>query len=322
MFTIINSSKMTQKEIKNKSHRISLLRRLVFRVLVHTKYYLSDKSYLRILYWVKMGKFLHLKHPKTFSEKLQWLKLYDRRPEYTIMVDKVKAKEYVASILGEEYIIPTLGVWDDPDKIDFDALPDRFVLKCNHNSGLGMYICKDKSKMDVEKVKQDLRKGLAQDYFIDNREWPYKNVPRRILAEKFIDPVSGMNDLPDYKFFCFDGEVKALFIATDRQNPNEEVKFDFFDADFNHLPFRQGHENAKVTPQKPKNFELMKKAAAQLSQGIPQVRIDFYEVGDKVLFGELTFFHFSGIMPFRPEEWDERFGEMLNLPGDKRWRVC
>lgn len=301
---------------KEKPQKTAFIRRLVNRYLIRHKYSLSDKTYLRLMYWVRMGKRLNLKNPTTFSEKLQWLKLYDRRPEYTIMVDKVKAKEYVASKLGEEYIIPTLGVWENPDDIDFNALPDRFVLKCNHNSGLGMYICKDKSKMDVEKVKEGLRKGLAQDYFINNREWPYKNVPRRILAEKFIDPVPGMNDLPDYKFFCFDGEVKALFIATDRQNPNEEVKFDFFDADFNHLPFRQGHENAKVTPQKPKNFELMKKAAAQLSKGIPQVRIDFYEVGDKVLFGELTFFHFSGIMPFRPEEWDKRFGEMLTLPGE------
>lgn len=305
---------MTQNNSNRQDHkRLSLLRRLVLRVLLRYKYSCSDKTYLRIMYWVRMGKRLNLKHPKTFSEKLQWLKLYDRRPEYTIMVDKVKAKEYVASKLGDEYIIPTLGVWDDPDKIDFNALPDRFVLKCNHNSGLGMYICKDKSKMDVEKVKEELRKGLAQDYFINNREWPYKDVPRRILAEKFIDPVPGMNDLPDYKFFCFDGEVKALFIATDRQNPNEELKFDYFDADFNHLPFLQGHDNAKITPQKPRNFELMKKAAAQLSKGIPQVRIDFYEVGDKVLFGELTFFHFSGFMPFRPEEWDYHFGEWIHL---------
>lgn len=278
---------------------------------------LPDKAFLKLKFRLRMGKKLNLKDPQTFSEKLQWLKLYDRRPEYTVMVDKVRAKEYVASKLGEEYIIPTLGVWDDPDKIDFDALPDRFVLKCNHNSGVGMYICKDKSKMDVEKVKANLRKGLKENYFILNREWPYKDVPRRILAEKFIDPVPGLNDLPDYKFFCFDGEVKGLFIATDRQNPNEEVKFDFFDADFNHLPFRQGHENANNTPQKPRNFELMKQAAAKLSKGIPQVRIDFYEVGDKVLFGELTFFHFSGMMPFRPEEWDKRFGDMLTLPGEK-----
>lgn len=265
------------------------------------------------MFWVRMGKRLNLKNPKTFSEKLQWLKLYDRRPEYTIMVDKVKAKEYVATKLGKEYIIPTLGVWDDPDKIDFDALPDRFVLKCNHNSGIGMFICKDKSKIDVEKVKAELKKGLAQDYYMNNREWPYKDVPRRILAEKYIDPAPGLNDLPDYKFFCFNGEVKALFIATDRQNPTEEVKFDFFDADFNHLPFRQGHENASVMPKKPRSFELMKKAAALLSTGIPQVRIDFYEVGDKVLFGELTFFHFSGFMPFRPAEWDERFGNWIKL---------
>lgn len=308
---------MENSNSEKSRHKLLLLRRIVNKFVLRYRNSFSDKAYLRLMFWVRMGKRLNLKNPQTFSEKLQWLKLYDRRPEYTIMVDKVKAKEYVASKLGEEYIIPTLGVWENPDEINFDALPDRFVLKCNHNSGLGMYICRDKSKMDVEKVKEGLRKGLAQDYFIGNREWPYKNVPRRILAEQYIDPEPGMFDLPDYKFFCFDGEVKALFVATDRQNPNEDVKFDFFDADFNHLPFRQGHENAAIMPKKPRNFEMMKKVAAQLSKGIPHVRIDFYEVGDRVLFGELTFFHFSGFMPFRPEKWDKWFGDFLKLPGEK-----
>ncbi|MBQ7253224.1 MAG: glycosyl transferase [Bacteroidales bacterium] len=260
-----------------------------------------------------MGKKMRWNNPQTYNEKLQWLKLYDRRPEYTIMVDKVKCKDYVAAKLGSSYIIPTIGVWDDPDKIDFDSLPDRFVLKCNHNSGLGMYICTDKSKLDVEKVKADLRKGLKENYFLGGREWPYKNVPRLILAEQYIDPAPGSNDLPDYKFFCFNGEVKALFIATDRQNPNEEVKFDFFDSDFNRLPFRQGHDNAAKAPNKPKYFDMMKRAASELSRGYPHIRVDFYEVGDKVFFGELTLFHFSGLVPFRPEGWDKIFGDMLTL---------
>jgi hypothetical protein len=259
-----------------------------------------------------MGKRLNWKNPLTFSEKIQWLKLYDRRPEYTIMVDKVKAKEYVASVLGKEYIIPTLGVWNNPDEIDFESLPERFVLKCNHNSGLGMYICKDKSKMDVERVKEDLRKGLKENYFIGNREWPYKNVPRRILAEQYMEDEYG--ELRDYKWFCFDGEVKALFIATDRSKGNHATRFDFFDDNFNHLPFINGHPNADVTPQKPKMFDKMKELAAQLSKGIPQVRIDFYEVGNRVYFGEMTFSHWSGMMPYEPEEWDHKFGSWISLP--------
>ena len=278
--------------------------------------WLPDKTFLKLNFYLRMGYKLDLKNPKTFSEKLQWLKLYDRRPEYTIMVDKVKAKEYVASKLGEEYIIPTLGVWDDPDKIDFDSLPNRFVLKCNHNSGTGMYICKDKSKMDVVKVKEGLRKGLAEDYFINNREWPYKNVPRRVFAEAYMEDEFG--ELRDYKFFCFDGEVKAMFIATDRSKGDHEVKFDFFDDCFNHLPFTNGHPNAEVTPVKPRLFDDMKALSSTLSKGLPQVRIDFYEVGDKIYFGEMTFFHWSGIKQFEPEEWDYKFGEWIKLPDKKR----
>ena len=280
--------------------------------MVSTKSFWPDKLYLSILFWCRMGKKVNWKHPQTFSEKIQWLKLYDRRPEYTIMVDKVKAKEHVASIIGEDYIIPTLGVWKNPDDIDFSKLPDRFVLKCNHNSGLGMYICKDKSKMDIEKVKEDLRKGLKQDYFINNREWPYKDVPRRAFAEAYMEDEYG--ELRDYKWFCFDGEVKALFIATDRSKGEHETRFDFFDENYNHLPFTNGHPNADVLPEKPKMFEQMKELAAKLSKGIPHVRIDFYEVGAHIYFGEMTFFHWSGLMPYEPEEWDFIFGSWLKLP--------
>jgi len=277
---------------------------------------ISDKLCLKAHFYLRFGYELDLKHPSTFSEKLQWLKLYDRRTEYTKMVDKYEAKKYAASIIGEEYIIPTLGVWDRAEDIEWDRLPDQFVLKCTHDSG-DLIICKDKSTLDKENAIKKLNEGLKRDYYMVWREWPYKNVHRRIIAETYVEPRPDTKDLPDYKFFCFDGEVKGLFVATERQNPNEEVKFDFFDADFNHLPFRQGHDHAKVTPKKPGNFELMKRAAEQLSKGIPQVRVDLYDLGDKVLFGELTLFHFSGMVPFEPEEWDKRFGEMLTLPGEK-----
>jgi hypothetical protein len=286
---------------------------ILLSLTVRLKKYVPDKWYLMILFKSCLGYWPDLKHPKTFNEKLQWLKLYDRRPEYTTMVDKYAVKKYVADRIGDEYVIPTIGVWERPEDIDWDSLPDQFVLKCTHDSG-GLVICRDKSKLNKETVGKKLHKSLLTDYYLLGREWPYKNVPRRIIAEQYIEPAPDTNDLPDYKFFCFDGQVKALFVATDRQKEGEEVKFDFFDADYNHLPFKQGHEHATITPQKPKNFELMKSLAVQLSKGMPHARVDLYEVGDKVLFGEITLYHFCGFVPFKPEKWDKVFGDMLTLP--------
>lgn len=300
------------KKYQKFRHLLSNPHRMLTSIVYRTRCLWPDKIYLKVAFRDQMGYPLDLKNPRTFSEKLQWLKLYNRDPRYTVMVDKVKAKEYVATIIGEEYIIPTLGVWEDPNDIDFGQLPDRFVLKCNHNSGLGMYICKDKSMLDVEIVREELCKGLRQDYFINNREWPYKNVPRRVFAEAYMEDEYG--ELRDYKWFCFNGKVKALFIATDRSKGDHATRFDFFDENFNHLPFTNGHPNADIMPDKPKMFDKMKELAAKLSMGIPHVRIDFYEVGDKVYFGEMTFFHWSGLMPYDPEEWDEIFGSWINLP--------
>ncbi len=271
---------------------------------------MDDEKYLKKLYTVNFGKELDLENPKTFNEKLQWLKLYDRKPEYTMMVDKYKVREYVVEKLGEEYLIPLLGVWDDPEEIDFDKLPNQFVLKCNHNSGLGMCICKDKSKLDIKKVKAELKKGLKENFYLRGREWPYKDVPRKIICEKYMVDESGY-ELKDYKIFCFNGEPKALFVATDRMT---DTKFDFFDVEFNHLPFTNGHPNAEKEIAKPQNLDEMLKAASILSKGIPQVRIDLYNVNGKILFGEMTFSHWSGMVPFEPDEWDERFGEWIVLP--------
>lgn len=236
---------------------------------------MDDKIFLERAFRYNLGYELDLDNPKTFNEKLQWLKLHDRRPEYTIMVDKYKVRDYIAEKLGEEYLIPLLGVWDDPDEIDFNALPNQFVLKCNHNSGLGMCICKDKSKLDIKKVKEELRKGLAQDYYLTGREWPYKDVPRKIICEKYMVDESGY-ELKDYKFYCFNGKVKLVMINSDRMS-NERTKADYFDENFSHLDFTWGYENAKVMPQKPKNFENMKELAEKLANGIPQVRVDFYQ---------------------------------------------
>lgn len=274
-----------------------------------------DKQFLRIIYRQLMGTELNLKHPQTFSEKLQWLKLYDRNPLYTQMVDKYEAKRYVANIIGDEYIIQTLAVYDSTKEIDIDALPDRFVLKCTHDSG-SVAICKDKKTFKRDEAFAMLEKGLRKNFFWENREWPYKNVKPRIIAEAYLED-NATQELRDYKFFCFGGEVKALFIAEDRQG-DEETKFDFFDADFRHLDIRNGHPNANVPPTKPHSFEKMKELAEKLSQGIPHLRVDFYEANGKIYFGELTFSHWSGFTPFEPEEWDLKFGQWLELPSKKR----
>ena len=271
-----------------------------------------DRLFLKLLFRIKMGYKLNLDNPQTYSEKLQWLKLNNRKPEYTQMVDKVGAKEYVANIIGGEYIIPTIGVWDSVDDIDFDKLPNQFVLKCTHDSG-GIVICPDKSKLDINAAKRKLKRGLKKNFYSQNREWPYKNVVPRIIGEQYMVDESGY-ELKDYKWFCFDGVPKALFIATDRGVEGEETKFDFFDADFNHLPFTNGHPNANREILKPKGFEEMKRLAAKLSAGHPHLRVDFYDINGMIYFGELTFYHWSGTTPFEPIEWDYKFGEWIKLP--------
>ena len=273
---------------------------------------LPDKLYLSIKYRTRFGYWMDWNNPQTYSEKLQWLKVYDRHEEYTKMVDKLAAKDYAASIIGDEYIIPTLAVYDSADDIDFDKLPNQFVLKCTHDSG-GLVVCRDKSTLDTEAARKKLRNGLKRTYIIQNREYPYKNVPRRIIAEQYMEDESGY-ELKDYKFFCFDGEPKCLFVATDRGVEGEETKFDFYDMEWNHLPFTNGHPNSQCPPKKPRNFETMKEIAAKLSAGIPHVRVDLYNVNGNIYFGEMTFFHWGGMKPFQPREWDYKLGEMIKLP--------
>jgi hypothetical protein len=274
--------------------------------------WLPDKPYLKLYYYCCRHKRLNLKNPLSYNEKLQWLKLYDRKPEYTKMVDKYAVKDYVASIIGDEYIIPTLNVWNTVDEIDFDSLPNQFVLKCTHDSG-GVVICADKSHLDIDKAKETLRYFYKREYFYRQREWPYKNVPHRIIAEKFIS--DGTNaSLNDYKFFCFDGEPKVVLIATDRDT---DVRFDFFDMEFNHLPFEEGGKNSDKEIKKPINFEKMITLAKELSQGIPHVRVDFYDVNGQIYFGELTFFTNSGFGKFNPEKYNRVLGDFITLPKEK-----
>lgn len=269
------------------------------------------EAFLKRLYRIRMGRQLDLENPKTYTEKLQWLKLYDHRPEYTRMVDKYAVKDYVAEKIGPEYVIPLLGVWDRVEDIDFDSLPKQFVLKTTHDSG-GIVVCKDKNTLDIAKAKRQLRYFLNRNYYDRNREWPYQHVPHRIIAERYMeDPRQG--ELRDYKFFTFGGVPKVLYIAQGRGLGGETVA-DFFDMDFQHLPFTIDHNMAPVPPEKPKNFEKMKQLAAILSEGTPQLRVDFYEVEGKIYFGEMTFFHCSGMEAFHPGKWDERFGSWVELP--------
>ncbi len=275
--------------------------------------FLSDKSFVKLLYRAGIGKKLNLDNPQTYNEKLQWLKLNDRRDIYTTMVDKYEVRKYVADRIGEEYLIELAGgPYNSFDEIDFDALPSRFVLKCTHDSG-GVVICKDKSTFDKEKAKEKINKHLKRNFFYAGREWPYKNVKPRIIAEKYMEDEQ-TEELRDYKFFSFDGEPKAIFIATERQSAQGETKFDFFDMDFNHLDIRNGHPNAEKYPACPENFEKMKELASVLSKGFPHIRVDFYEVNGKIYFGELTLSHWSGAVAFEPECWDKTFGEWVKLP--------
>lgn len=274
---------------------------------------LSDETFLKYSYRIHMGTELDLEDPKSFNEKLQWLKLHNRRPEYTTMADKYEMRAWVEERVGPGHTVPVLGVWDDPEEIDFDSLPDQFVLKCNHNSGLGMYICRDKAKLDKEKAIQGLRKGLKQNYYLSCREWPYKDVKRRVIAEEYLKNGDD-KDLTDYKFFCFQGEPKVMYITKENSGlPG----MDFFDMDFNHLDLCMEDRPAEVLPEKPEQFDKMKEIAARLSAGVPQLRVDFYLVEDHIYVGELTFFHGGGMTKITPEYWADRFSEWLVLPEKK-----
>ncbi|ENZ30802.1 hypothetical protein HMPREF1084_03375 [Clostridium butyricum 60E.3] len=269
---------------------------------------LPDALYLKLMYRGMMGRKLDLKNPKTYNEKLQWLKLNDRNPLYTNMVDKYEVRKYIEKIIGEEHLIPLIGVWDNFEDIEFDKLPNQFVLKCTHDSG-GIIICKDKKKFDIEKAKNKLNKHLETNFYYFGREWPYKNVKPRIICEKYMVDESGV-ELKDYKFFCFEGIPKALFIATDR---GIDTRFDFFDMNFNHLPIKQHYKNGKKQIVKPKSFDKMVEFASKLSKDIPHLRVDFYDINGHIYFGELTFYHFCGYERFEPEDYDIYFGNMINL---------
>lgn len=273
---------------------------------------IKDDVYLRRMFKIFMRYSLDINNPKTFNEKLQWLKLYDRKPEYTTMVDKYRVREYIADKIGEEYLIPLLGVWDDPDDIDFESLPNQFVLKCNHDSG-GLSICRNKKSFDFERAKKKLKKSLNTNYYYSGREWVYKNVKPLVLAEKYMED-NCSNQLTDYKFYCFNGEAKFLYISTGLED-HSTARIGFYDLDFNRMEFRRSdYALLEKDPIKPQNFNEMIAIANKLSHGIPFIRVDLYNINDKIYFSELTFYPCSGYMPFEPIEWDYKLGKLIELP--------
>lgn len=271
---------------------------------------IPDAVWLKMQYRRLVGRKLNLKNPVTYNEKLQWLKLHDRNPLYTKLVDKYEVRQYVADLIGDEYLIPLLGVWDDFDDIDFDKLPNQFVLKCTHDSG-GLVVCKNKAELNISAARKKINKCLKFNYYWALREWPYKNVKPRIIAEKYMEDESGY-ELKDYKVFCFNGIPNALFIATDRGI--HETKFDFFDTELNHLPMKQHYpNNPNIKIPDPDGVKKMFELAKVLTKEFKHCRADFYDINGRVYFGELTFSHFSGMAPIEPFEWDEKFGSWLKI---------
>lgn len=282
---------------------------------------MSDEEYLKKKFRIRIGYPLNLDEPRSFNEKIQWLKLHDHNPDYVTMVDKCDVKSYVASVIGEEYIIPTLGVWERFDDIDFKGLPGQFVLKCTHDSG-GLVICKDKARLDMDAARKKIEGAMRNNYFYLGREWPYKQVRPRIIAETYISderdvnasrPVQSVEELRDYKLMCFNGKVKCSFVCTDRFS-GTGLKVTFFDRDWHRMPFNRHYPASELEIGKPHNYEKMVALAERLSQDIPFVRVDFYEPKGQIYFGEMTFYPGSGFEEFTPVEWDYTLGGWIQLP--------
>lgn len=293
-----------------------LIRYLVdadYRLVINTSRFgmcrdMPDDEYLRRAFKTFHGYEPNLENPQTFNEKLQWLKLHDRKDIYTTMVDKYEVKQYVSRIIGEKYVIPTLGVWEHFDDIDFTTLPQSFVLKCTHDSG-SVVLVKDKNHWNRDNAKKILERGLSKNYYWGGREWPYKHVKPRIIAEELLN----LNPV-DYKWLCMNGKPRILCVCADRQKGM--LSFCYYDMNFRPLPFEWVHPNiSKEADMRPKNFEKMKELAQELSKNIPEVRVDFYDIDGQIYFGELTFYHESGFAPFKPKEWDLKLGQLLNLNG-------
>ena len=302
-----------QQIIKRLSHPGHALAGLVRKFWFVFK---NDEMFLKLIYFLEMGHRLNLKCPMLFTEKIQWLKLYDRKPKYTLLVDKLSAKGIVSEIIGKEYIIPTIGSWVSFDEIDFSSLPEKFVLKTNHGSGGGgVVICRDKMAFDFDAARKILDGGLRGNTYNKYREWPYKNVKSKIFAEQLLEIEDEKHtDISDYKFFCFNGEPKYCQVIQDRSS---KETIDFFDMEWNHQDFiglNPKAIHADTMPARPKTLSKMIDIARKLSAGKSFARVDLYEVGSSCYFGEITLYPASGLGKFTPKSTDRLLGEMLQLP--------
>ena len=274
--------------------------------------WVPDKIYIKILYRLAMGEKCNLKNPVKYNEKLQWLKLYDRNPEYSKMVDKYEVKQYIGALLGEEYIIPTLGVYSTYDEIDFSKLPDQFVLKCTHDSG-SVEICKNKDTFDFDGARERLTKALKREYYYTYREWPYKYVKPRIIAEKFLID-EAVDDLRDYKVMCFNGEAQIIEVHENRFAKERGYTQTFYDREWNKLTISQeGLAPIKESREKPVKLEEMFSLSEKIAKDMYHARIDWYVIGDVLYFGEITFYDGSGFSPFDDEKDDIFLGSMIRI---------
>lgn len=292
-----------------KHYKINPFKTLALIILDYFDPILSVSLYLKIKFYLRVGYWPDLKNPQSFNEKLQWLKLHDIHPEYGKLVDKASVKEIVGKIIGEKYIIPTYGIYNTVDDIDWSQLPSRFVLKSTCDSG-GVVICKDKETLDISASIKKLKEAGEKDYSRFNKEYPYKYVSHKYIAESYIIDESGY-ELKDYKFFCFDGVPRFVQLDFNRQTNHRR---NVYDTEWNlldlQIQFPKGHD--RIFP-KPRNFNKMLEIAAKLSAGIPHVRIDLYNANGQIYFGEMTFFHGSGMEIFTPRKWDYEFGKYIQL---------
>lgn len=272
---------------------------------------MPDEKFLRLSYRINLGKKLDLENPRDFNEKLQWLKLHDRRPEYIQYVDKYAVRGFIEQKFGTDILFPIYGVWDSVEDIDVDSLPEKFVLKCTHDSG-SVCICEDKGNFDFSLAKRKLKKCLKHSMFYWGREWPYKGVKPRIIAEKFMRDNSGAKELTDYKLMCFNGRVRCVFTGTGRFS-KDGLKITFFDREWKRMPFER-HYPAEPKPiPKPASYEKMVKIAEEIARGYPFMRVDFYEIDELPYFGEITLYPGNGMEAFTPDSWDRIFGDMIEI---------
>ena len=285
----------------------------------HGRWWMPDKWYIELFWEKRFGTTLNLKSPQSYCEKMNWIKLYDRNPIYTIMADKYLVKKFVSDRIGEKYIIPTLAVYKSVNEIDIDKLPNQFVLKCNHDSA-STIVCTDKSRFDLEQAKEKLQKAISVQYFYLSREWPYKNIPRRIIAEQYMEPelqydnkgnvLKESEDLWTYKFICTNGKPRIMYVTV----KNDDIWENYYDMDFNALDISSTYRHSTIPVPKPECWEELKQIATKLTQGIPHVRCDLYVIRGQIFFSEFTFFNWGGWMQLTPEKWNRIIGDWIELP--------